>query len=52
VDGRERLTGNAFGIAWTPRATASLRAGYGLDARRFDDLASLDRLSSVCQPVS
>jgi hypothetical protein len=37
--------GNAFAnIAWTPRATASLRAGYGLDARRFDDLASLDHV--------
>ena len=37
--------GSAFAnIAWTPRPTASLRAGYTLDARQFDDLASLDHV--------
>ena len=37
--------GSAFAnIAWTPRATASARAGYSLDVRRFDDIASLDHV--------
>jgi len=37
--------GGAFAnLEWTPRATASMRAGYSIDYRRFQDLASLDHL--------
>ncbi len=37
--------GSAFAnIAFTPRPTASVRAGYSVDVRRFDDIASLDHV--------
>ena len=44
-DAANVAAGSAFAnIAFTPRPTASVRAGYTIDVRGFDDIASLDHV--------